>query len=1523
MHNENNLLIEGVIFAFLEVSMKSKHNQGEKLQEGLNNWSKGRSSADITNNLNNLSLLNHKRLLSSQKEARKKARQFESSSMPSTTPLTPAQQQQESLRFMDFYVQNIVDKYPKDPTVLRLAKEYKETALTQKARAEGLTKFENKVQQHLESIAPLNAGLELADATSTFCNQVALLTKNKELAKFATGLSAVSQAVKGVRKGAQAIEMLSLATTSGAVMDSGTMALGAAGAVLGAGMMLYSLCSEPESESNGLGEALAAIHQSIMEMWQDTRRNFEVTWEKIDKLDAKITEMARQNRQYYLSIVELIDYYGEMTKEKLSQIRATIGYTRQRIESLLHLLINQEAIKTVNTIALEGKANTVQNITERSQALFFWLTSVATHTAHSGQINRSYGRLEITSTDLFEALKIAMRPESIQALSLPMGLFASLAQDIDPSIISPKKLAEVIHTQDWNTMLACYHKVLTWAKPQIATFAIDRQEAYLNNLSIIKEKPLIIMDLLLKIQDSTLLWTKLAQDYLTEIHALQSKFEIILEKHRRRLNEAYKLNPELVVLKLEETASENLLRIQASRDIYQTLEIKDHIEWLQTLEANYDATYGRPKEVAGIIYSTKEESWVLQRCEKLGSISKKQAERLYQADPHFAAVVNEPYFVMAHAFGLINVDLSCFHQNLQPWPENQWDAYNTAHFIFSFQVKDKREPFTQINLFVDNFYPGGLQSFHRRQGTSYGNQHCMQVSQKNTMSQTMKDALVLDLDKEVLKGYRRSAAREILKYLDTQPFETARLKLLSFVKLFKPNSNLYLTAGSEKIKTLLNNIATTGSMRSLQTLVTSSLGSSLLLREVCDFEMVDVAISASILGKEVQRKIRETALHDHPLWQSMAHAYASIEMLEQKLRHAILEHSQSQYDDIDRLVYEAMPTLSTADQQFSDALNRMQTLISNADALVETNYLSNTALAGVEEKINHIKTQFTYAIDERIELNESLEADYTAPTVTVSPKKPKISLSREEKALLSQKWINHAQSSVNFSLVETIPLIENTIQQFNTLPEMNTTSSSAALIFVGQTQIGKSTLVNAHTGVSYETAEDQFGLPCTQPCPTSIVKEFTKTGNGQSSETLFPHIQLSQDKTYYLVDMPGYSDTRGKPQQMSSSIAFQCLPEHFTHIKGIVIGCNESALMEHGFVALRQTLENAGRLLPDFSTTAPNPIVFAITKSTGQRNPANVLKTFNALLTTEYNTAQTEDKLAVKRALLYLINDPSRILFVNPTNSTSIAVFNQKITTLTQLPIKQFNLKPSTTEMSLLQTVLDIIVTTSRRLSFDIQQLQTAMSVQIKRTLLSLPIDLPEELLALQSHLQALLAISKDDDFEYAFELIRLLNQQKDFSHEVQTIIDRLSYLFHASEEAKKAITAEELIKKHTELELNQPFFSRIIKINETLFGDSPAEDTELNTTGYETDSESEQQLKRDTDEYGRTHAFAVDASDSDEETQEQSVWVKKGSGKRALHNNYRSLAHDSGFFSFLREKGHVVVENDNVIQLKMKICNK
>lgn len=297
---------------------------------------------------------------------------------------------------------------------------------------------------------------------------------------------------------------------------------------------------------------------------------------------------------------------------------------------------------------------------------------------------------------------------------------------------------------------------------------------------------------------------------------------------------------------------------------------------------------------------------------------------------------------------------------------------------------------------------------------------------------------------------------------------------------------------------------------------------------------------------------------------------------------------------------------------------------------------------------------------------------------------------------------------IDFSINRTTALIEEAVKHMQPIQK----SPAPGVLFIGKTGSGKSTLVNYLMGIEYQTAYSEDGSIYVVPTQG---KEFTATSHGFISQTLYPIICHNTATQSQLVDMPGFNDTRGKPEEICAGVSTLLLAERFKAIKAIVLVCRDSDLYDPKLDGIRETFEKAGRMLLANPKAATQPISLVITAPDPKRYQQGygaILKRLQNWKETEFATAVEPKQHAIKLILDNLLTQKN-ILAIDVCDSRGRKQFYTLLANLPSIPVKEFDFKHYHTEVERFQKFLHHLQSIKNKGKEKIQALLSVMSDKI------------------------------------------------------------------------------------------------------------------------------------------------------------------------------------------------------------------
>ena len=405
-------------------------------------------------------------------------------------------------KLSDAIVSNVAETLAPSANVNELVKEYENSPDKLKA----LVEFEKKIKI-IDSIS-FDDMIEIGLSTSCFLSEVAILTKNRDLANTAIALKGVTQFFSGFQQLSSSINAMSAVGSSFNAASISSI-LGPAGLVLGGISILSSLFGGGD---DGLGEALEAIHSAIMGMWSEMRESFQLTWQLLEQIDGKLNQM----NQRLEIIMNAIQYSYEELSSQIESSTANISgqliELRAIITSYLEHLSNQDAEAVIRQISITPIHEIPDKLSLWIATLQVWLTQTATLDATTGKVEVLHGSLSVNTNELLKQITAAVSKERREKWDIPLGLYYSIAKDIQPDFMKGSSI-RLINPKNWFRVLDIYMRVLRLASATILKYDENTVLQYVKQIEEVQLIAVNVKEFFVSLSSSHLLWNKLIADY--------------------------------------------------------------------------------------------------------------------------------------------------------------------------------------------------------------------------------------------------------------------------------------------------------------------------------------------------------------------------------------------------------------------------------------------------------------------------------------------------------------------------------------------------------------------------------------------------------------------------------------------------------------------------------------------------------------------------------------------------------------------------------------------------------------------------------------------------------------------------------------------------------------------------------------------------------------------------------------------------------------------------------------------------
>lgn len=410
---------------------------------------------------------------------------------------------------------------------------------------------------------------EAVAGSAILLTSIAQITKDRAVAKFASGLQRVVHTFDAVAQVGKTLSALSSVKTT-SIASFGAL-VGDAGAVLGGVGALVSLFGGDDDDGgDGLGEALTAIHSAVIGMWEEMHESFAVTWEmlgkienhllniaaQIDAVDEKLNQMERNQIKRCKAMLESIEYVMDAVQQAHVDLAERIerNFERQKISSesferiakeLLHFIVDAEMKTTILTLTVLSHKERREILAESSSKLYVWLADASTLNSKTGKLDFYH---DIDRSVLVTLMHAITNPS---ATSIPLGLYQSL---YSMNVPGGSEL-DLINPVGWFAVLSVYFALLREFHDHIAssdTLSAQYSKQIKSLVALINGVNLFYAN----VAGSDALWSKLVETYQGHFNDL---YEKVVQKEAAALNAP--IAPHFL-LDLAESAPTNLQRLE-------------------------------------------------------------------------------------------------------------------------------------------------------------------------------------------------------------------------------------------------------------------------------------------------------------------------------------------------------------------------------------------------------------------------------------------------------------------------------------------------------------------------------------------------------------------------------------------------------------------------------------------------------------------------------------------------------------------------------------------------------------------------------------------------------------------------------------------------------------------------------------------------------------------------------------------------------------------------------------------------
>ncbi|CAM4436321.1 MAG: hypothetical protein LEGION0398_MBIBDBAK_00550 [Legionellaceae bacterium] len=222
-----------------------------------------------------------------------------------------------------------------------------------------------------------------------------------------------------------------------------------------------------------------------------------------------------------------------------------------------------------------------------------------------------------------------------------------------------------------------------------------------------------------------------------------------------------------------------------------------------------------------------------------------------------------------------------------------------------------------------------------------------------------------------------------------------------------------------------------------------------------------------------------------------------------------------------------------------------------------------------------------------------------------------------------------------------------------------------AVLFMGKTRAGKSTLVNALHGVKYEIKKRNL-----QKFLHTSDAELTKTSDTSVSETIFPQILPKyKNHQYHMVDMPGFDATQGIEWDIATSVFSQMLGNVFSKLKALVAVIAYKDISETNFDS-KNIFDTLGNIVNQSPELLKHIVIIVNKCNDSDVEPEDVIERLKTVA-----TEHTVGDSAYTKNTLYVLNNmsPANVILLNIPDDKFRNNFSVLIDAIVSKPFNEFN----------------------------------------------------------------------------------------------------------------------------------------------------------------------------------------------------------------------------------------------------------